>query len=201
MATETMEAMAMQIRNRTHWRTADLKAILSKVARQELNDTDRQRYQRKHLRVDIVYSRGAHSGCAWLKSTRMRLRLPKAFVNAVEFAWLCEHELAHVRGQEHRQMAGDVMHFTERARARYAWAASMPIRTVEVKRAVRPAPDAKLAHAQRMLKVAETRRKRAVTLERKWVAKVRYYEKRSVEALQKAAGSSCGQEDSASIAP
>lgn len=189
-----MEATTtMQITNTTHWRTKDLRAILSRVARQELNDTDRQRFQRKHLRVAIAYSKYHHSGCAWLKSTRMRLTIPKAFVNAVEFAWLCEHELAHVRGQQHSQMAGDVMHFTERARARYAWAASMPIRKVEVKRAVRPAPDAKLAHAQAMLSKAETRRKRAVTLERKWVAKVRYYEKRSVEALQKAAGSSCGQ--------
>jgi hypothetical protein len=43
----------------------------------------------------------------------------------------------------------------------------------------------KTLHAKQMLKRAETRRKRAVTIEKKWRQKVRYYErKESALAIQ-----------------
>ena len=45
-------------------------------------------------------------------------------------------------------------------------------------RKARPAPDAKLAHCERMLKAAMTREKRATTLRKKWEAKVKYYSKK-----------------------
>ena len=168
----------MKLHNSTHWQTRDLRAILLRVAADELADTDRQRWQQRNLNVTVVYSRGHHSGCAWLKSTSMRLMLPKAVVHPVEFAWLCAHELAHIRGQRHDQMTGDVMHFTPSARARYAWATDYPIRRRETQTAQRPGDEQKHQHAIGRLALAVTRRKRAATIERKWQRRVRYYERK-----------------------
>lgn len=168
----------MRVENRTHWQTRDLKAIMTRVAAEELNDNDRQRWQRKHLRVHVVYSRGAHSGCAYLKSTWAKVRIPKSGVDPVEFAWLCAHEFAHVRGQEHRNMSRHVMYFTPEAKAAYAWAAAMPIRQNAPAPIAQPTDEGKYQHVVKMLTLAQTRRKRAVTIERKWQQKARYYEKK-----------------------
>lgn len=167
----------MKIDNRTHWSTRDLRRILTRVAMEELSDTRQQQHQRRHLHVTIVYSRrvGRHSGCAWLKGTSARLCIPKAGVNPVEFAWLAAHEFSHTRGQEHAQMTGDVLYFTAKAQATYAWAAAFPIRRVVPKRSPRPGDEQKHQHAVTMLARATTRRKRAATLERKWQKRVRYY--------------------------
>lgn len=197
----------MKLINRTRWRTNDLKRIASRVAREELNDTPRQRRQRKDLEVEIVYSAsGRHTGCAYLRGAYARIRLPRPRPlperlktrlltegradtiarfedyhkpDPVTLAWLFAHEFAHVRGQRHATMTGDVMRCTNTARARYVWAAELPIRLKTEK----PKPTsvdrvgARFTHARVMLAKAETRRKRAVTIEKKWRAKVRYYER------------------------
>jgi hypothetical protein len=53
----------------------------------------------------------------------------------------------------------------------------MPLERVEKKSKVKPV-GVKLAHAQKMLKAAMTREKRATTLRKKWAAKVKYYTKK-----------------------
>lgn len=164
----------MTLQNATHWDTRSLRAIIARVAAEELNDTPRQREQRRRLRVRIVYTRQAWglSGCAYVKGTHATLCLHKHVVaiDPVEFAWLCAHEFAHTRGMQHPQMPAWLMHFRDSSRERYAWAAAFPI----VRKAERPAPspeaqlDAKLANIRKRLALAETRVKRATTILKKW---------------------------------
>ena len=112
----------------------------------------------------------------------MNVRLPKnpALVCKTDFAKVTAHELAHTRGMTHAQMRGN-SHYRRIGswRKHYAWAETLPLDVKETKRKLKPAVDAKLAHAQKMLKLAETRQKRATTLLKKWAIKVRYYERRA----------------------
>lgn len=188
----------MRIVNKTHWSTRDMRRIMTRVAREELNDTDAHRALRKQLVVTVVYSRsGSMSGCAWRGRPVARICVQKRVkcwsesrgdyeakaLNSVEFAWLCAHEFAHVRGQRHRTMNRNVMYFTNKAHEMYEWAREFPIHRVEPKTKTREEKrDAKLLHAQRMLARAETRAKRAATLLRKWRQKVKYYERQQVLA-------------------
>jgi hypothetical protein len=183
----------MTIDNRTHWSTADLKRIIARVAREELNDTPRQKYQRKHLRARIVYTHGPWvSGCAYLRGTSATLRLPKTNASPREFAWLVAHELAHVRGVKHAQMPGWLMHYTEGSRERYQWANALGIGVEPKVVKVKPTTDAKLAHVRAMLAKAQTRVKRATTIQKKWQARERYYLNKLTASLVEAAGSSEG---------
>lgn len=172
----------MKVHNRTHWATASLRAIITRVAREELSATANHRWRLKHLNVHVRYSRrkGNHTGCAWLKGTSATLRIPKAGVDSVEFAWLCAHEFSHTRGMHHRQMPEDLKYFTAAAKAQYAWAAGFPIVRKAAPR--KPTADerltAKHTHVLAKLKRAESRLKRAATIARKWRQKARYYEQK-----------------------
>lgn len=185
----------MKITNTTHWRTDHLRAILQKAA-----DLELEPFQRKQLVVRIIYSRraGRVSGHARLGNPKARwmalpvtLRIPKDRVDPRAFAWLACHEFAHSRGMQHRNMPawyrwGGLGH------PRYAFAEGLPIEWPQPK--AKPAKDqvlaGKLAHAQAMLKAADTRLKRATTIRRKWAKRVAYYQKAvdTQDGLKMAAG-------------
>lgn len=181
----------MTIYNHTHWSTADLKRIITRVAREELNDTPRQKYQRKHMQVEVVYSRGPrHTGYAYIRGTQARLRVPKTNLSPRLFAWLCAHEFAHLRGMRHPQMPEWLMHYGDSSKARYEWATPLGVGVEPKKVKVKPTVDAKLAHVVAMKAKAVTRVKRATTILRKWQAKERYYLKQMTVATPLAAGDS-----------
>lgn len=185
----------MKITNTTHWRTDHLRAILQPAAELELDPADRKR-----LVVRIVYSRqpGRVSGRARLGGRHVSrlvpltvlLRIPRDSVDPRDFAWLACHEFAHSRGQRHRGMAA-WYRWGWQNHQRYAFAEGRPIERPQPK----PKPTweavrlAKLAHAQAMLKAADTRLKRATTIHRKWKRRVAYYQKQLEHvALPDAAG-------------
>lgn len=181
----------MRFTNKTHWDTQSLRAIATRVAAEELSDTERQRRQRRHLTARVVYTRQRHglSGCAYIRGIDATLRLHKLGpIDSVEFAWLCAHEFAHIRGMRHPQMPEWLMHFTDSARARFAWAADYSI----VRKATKPAPtpeqkaDAKLVNIRTRLAQARTRAKRATTILRKWERR----ERDTMRRLDVAAGRS-----------
>lgn len=188
----------MKITNTTHWRSDHLRAILQKAAELELEP-----FQRKQLVVRIIYSRrpGRVSGHArygnpkapWM-ALPVTLRIPKDKVDPRAFAWLACHEFAHSRGMRHRNMPawyrwGGVGH------SRYAFAEGLPIELPQTK--AKPTWEgkrqAKLAHAQAMLKAADTRLKRATTIRRKWKQRVDYYQKQLAHVLPAAAAQGGGQ--------
>jgi len=181
----------MKNKNATHWSTADLRRIAARVAAQELSDSDRQAWQRRHLHVQIGYTRRAAVLCgrATLRGTWARLNVPREAVDPVRFAWLCAHEFSHTRGLVHARFPGWLMYFTDESAARYSWAAALPIRAKAVPAAPTAAATAARAHAHalQMFRKAQARQKRAATIARKWARRVRYYERKAAAASAPAA--------------
>lgn len=101
----------MLITNETHWRTDQLKAIIQQVSLTALEGFEKRK---KRLKITIVYSRkGGYHGCVnGLGGTTMTLRIPKEEVDKPQFAWLVDHEMGHVRGQDHRQMTQAEMYWS-----------------------------------------------------------------------------------------
>lgn len=173
----------MTITNRTNYVTADLRAIVARVAQDELADHPDKR---KALRVEVVHAHGPGpgvSGVAWKRACRVRLRIPKTNADPVLFAWLAAHELAHVRGMGHRRMPTSLNHFTAASRAAWGWAAAFPLRqAAPVQKSALAAYQARLAHIQTMLRKADTRLKRATTIRAKWARKLALAQKRLAQA-------------------
>jgi hypothetical protein len=174
------------ITNGTPYRSADLRAILSRVAADELAD---QPMKRKRLTVVLVRSRGTCSGVAWKRSCHVRIRVPGRNLDPVLFAWLAAHEFAHVRGMGHARMPTYLRHWITRSRELWAWAAAYPIRLADT-----PAVPSRSAlalarararrdHAWAMLQKADTRLKRATTIQRAWARKLRDAERRLADVL------------------
>jgi predicted metal-dependent hydrolase len=110
----------------------------------------------------------------------MKVRLSKRTPDKVDFAMVIAHELAHTRGARDEYMMRHSARYGRFGSYRqiYAWANELPLEVRPKVTTTRPAPDAKLAHCQRMLKAALTREKRATTLRKKWETRVRYYAKK-----------------------
>ena len=172
----------MTITNATNYQTADLRAIVARVAADELADHSDKR---KALRVEVVYGRGrvGVSGVAWRRACRVRLRVPKDGVSPVLFAWLAAHEIAHVRGMGHRRMPAYLNNFTDTSRERWGWAYALPIRqAVPAPKSALAAYQARLDHVQTMLRKADTRLKRAATIRTKWARRLALAQKRLAQA-------------------
>ena len=171
--------MKIQLINKTHYRDDHIRAFLARGIKEERSDLCK--HGARAMKVYVVYTRRATtSGCAYLNSHWMKVRLPKQNPDRVSFAHTIFHELAHTRGLTHDRMKCATYGYVNGWRERYAWANELPLERKPAKLKVRPAPDAKLEHCKRMLKAATTREKRATTLRKKWEAKVRYYTKRIV---------------------
>ena len=179
----------MKITNRTHWQTAQLRAIISRVAQDELDPP-----HRKRLRAEVTYNKargqgGCCSGWAPYHGNFVRLMVPSDTVDRVDFAHLVAHEMAHSRGLHHRDMK--TRRYSRKAegwREYYAWAAELPLERKALK--AKPAPmersTAKLVHALAQLRRWESKVKRASTGARKWRGKVRYYQKQQAVAAMRA---------------
>lgn len=153
----------MKIINKTHWRKDDLRAIFSRVAKEELEPA-----ARKALQISVRYSRGGITGYAWYYSNRMVIRVGSKSVDPQSLAKVAAHEMAHTRGVRHKDMNCTRYGYVPGWREFYAWAKDMPIE----KRAAKTAPsrDAKrlkkldaaavaVKNWTRKLKLAETKLK------------------------------------------
>lgn len=163
----------MKIINKTHYLTKDLRAILSRVAQEELETP-----KRKRLRVEVRYTRGhGCSGFAWIGGASCVVRISKHHPEPDAFAKVAAHEYAHLRGMSHVNMPPRYKWGSPTWRERYAWANALGIHRKPKIVKARPSSNDKLSHAQRSLARALTRQKRATTIAAKWKAKVRYYER------------------------
>ena len=173
--------MKIALTNLTHWQDAHIKAFILQAAREERPDLCKR--GAPALRVRVVYTRrngsSYSSGHAYLHSNTMCVRLSKHTPDKIDFAHTVAHELAHTRGVGHAAMRGTAQYRRVGSyRTIYAWAEQLPLE-VKPKKVTKVTPDAKLAHAQKMLKAALTREKRATTLRKKWEAKLKYYSKKA----------------------
>lgn len=175
--------MKINLVNKTHWRDDHIKAFIQRIAKDERPDLCKR--GGKTLTCKVVYTRNrgcGSSGYAYYHSNLMTVRLPKQNPDKVDFAHVIAHELAHTRGVRHRDMTGlSRYQRVGRYREIYAWADQLPLEITPKKVKAKPTTDAKLLHAEKMLKAAMTREKRAVTLRKKWESKVKYYAKKVAE--------------------
>lgn len=167
----------MKIINKTHWQTAHLRAFVSRLAAEELNQLQRDR-----LRITFVYTRRAGSSyssgyCIGYREI-VKVRLSKHTPDKIDFAQCIAHELAHARGMHHASMRGDPRYDRmPRTKEIYSWALALPLEARETRKKPKPGPDAKLKHAQKMLVINERKLKRFTTICKTWRRKVRYYER------------------------
>jgi len=173
--------MEVKIENATPYETDDLRALIRATLRAVGYDMSRSRFV---LRVEVVNARSAHvSGRASLGDNRvhhglwMKLRLPKP-AKWTPSTWqrivaLTIHECMHLVGSRHKDMT-EAQRFATLPLP--AWAKGLTLRvaeTVPVVEAKAAARSNRLAHANQMLRRAETRAKRAATILAKWKRRVR----------------------------
>jgi hypothetical protein len=168
----------IEIENRTHWRTADLRRFAVRAA----NDVF-EPGEKPLLRLRVVYGRKYVTGCAGIGGIRSTIRIPKREVDRRALALVLVHEFGHNRGLEHRQMHGSRWDWVADWRERYAWGETLPLEPRPVKRRERVTGIA-LAESRRekvaaLLQSWQRRLKRAQTAVRKCQRRLRYYDKRT----------------------
>jgi hypothetical protein len=164
--------MKLVIKNKTHWRTRDLRRFMLRCMKQE---------GLARAEVTVTYNRqvrGACSGRAWLHSPYARIMVPSQEIDRADLAQTIAHEFGHCMGLTHADMRDDSRYRRVGGwRERYAWANELPLEKVAPKQKPRPTADVKLAHAQAMLQAWRSKLKRTHTHLKKWERKVRYYER------------------------
>jgi hypothetical protein len=186
----------MKIHNLTPFSTERLRVIAQRVIEAELEPETRKGItvhfvpNRSHkneayrARRDGFGRRAIDSVPAGLRYNQAIVRMPiqAAVRNPVHYAkqtaMLLAHEFAEMRGLSHESMRNAPGRYFFRGNwdQFYAWAGSLPLELTP--RKVKSGPDAKLAHVERMLRLATTREKRAKTIRQKWQRKQSYYVKK-----------------------
>jgi len=164
----------MKLINKTQWQTRDLRAIISRVAKDELEPA-----KRKHVTFTVVYGhRGGSSGYATIGGYNAKIRIAAEDPDLIDFAYTTGHECGHLRGLRH----GADMHCARYSRkhgdhrAFYSWAAELPLRKkapITKKRVVD-----KYAKTIYALARWQTKLKRAKTAIRKLERRKAYYTRR-----------------------
>jgi predicted SprT family Zn-dependent metalloprotease len=166
----------VKIENKTHWRTDHLRAFISRIAKEELGAE-----ARKRLHITVVYNRakdkGYVTGCAFLGGSRAWIKVPSGEVDKIDLAHVIAHELAHIRGMQHRQMTHNPQYSRVGDwRSRYAWALDMPLEKAQPK----PKQDVQVKRYEAVLAQErrwQTKLKRAQTALKKLRPKLRRYER------------------------
>ena len=172
----------MRIINETSYRTDQLRALIVRVAQDELSA-----HQKKILRVKVVYARAgqrklghAFYGTVYSQVLSMTLYLDRdcAHEHLRKLALIIAHEMAHCRGMRHREMRGNRYHWVDGWAERYAYAQSFPLEQQVKPSVMKPGDAEKHAHALTMMQQWTSRAKKASTLLKKWARKARYYERK-----------------------
>jgi hypothetical protein len=194
----------MRIENRTPWKTEHLRAIASRVL-----DEVAPKYKREAL-IEFVPARGHRvTGYAYqhrvypsAKDRRIawytKIRVPGPLYTVLDedghvttygsrqeiVARVIAHETGHWKGFSNRELHGSSVHDTRSSRARFAWAADMPLEPTEKKTVPIDLREARrVRDYQSKCREWETKIKRSQTALTKWRRRLALAESR----LQKAA--------------
>ena len=161
----------MKIENQTHWSTAHLRALVMRVALEELDAAGRRRlvvrvqYRRRNSRVR---GRGSYGHGAGVRAGgRMWLFLEREDpIDRVLLAHTIAHECGHLRGLRHPAMKGARYGYADGWQERYAWAETLPL-------ARQPAPP-KLSRVEALTERRTTRLTRALTALARWERRAKH---------------------------
>ena len=173
----------MKIKNETHWRTKDLRAFATRVARLELKPDHAKRYT-----VHVNYGgRGEScSGHAYCNSNACYVHVSSVSIDRIDFAYVLAHEMAHSRGLRHKDINGLSRYDrVGKYRERYAWADNLPLekKIAKPKKTTAEKADLKIVNCFEKINTWGTKAKRANNAIRKWKRKLKYYEKRKAAIL------------------
>ena len=118
----------LYIHNHTHWRTADLRRIAMRVAKDILS----HRMPFPFVKLEIAYNRqknGKCSGWAYLGHLPARITIPRDSIDRADLALCMAHEMAHAcLGLDHPQMKGLASYSRIGSwRMLYEWAEGLPL--------------------------------------------------------------------------
>jgi len=172
----------IKITNNTVYQTRHLRAFITRVAKQVLDD-DKKHY----LSVTIDHTRGragGSSGRAGINGNWLTVRLSKdpKYVSKVDFASVIAHELGHVIGLRHHQMHNGWWSRGEFNSKMFSWAEDLPLELQPVHHKPRVVglerSKSQLEHAQKKVKEWESKIKRNQTSLKTWKRKANYYTNR-----------------------
>jgi hypothetical protein len=194
----------MRINNVTPFDTEVLRKIAQEVAERELDPDQRagitvhftvaksRRAESREARRDGFYRRAQGKVPPRLKFNQaiVIIRQHRAAHDPKLYAMYAAHDLAHefaeMRGLHHEQMKTPRYMYRAGWTDWYAWAEQYPL-TFKAKPMKRSREDTigdKLEHAEDRLKNAQRKERLAVTIRKKWQAKVRHYQKELAKATQ-----------------
>lgn len=119
------------IDNQTHWRTADLRRIVVRVARDTLPPGALPRFAvRFNFTRPGTATHGGSSGHAPVPGYKATVSIDPRRPDRVDVAMVVAHEIAHLRGLRHADMLGNprwyrIAHW----RSIYRWALDIPLRS------------------------------------------------------------------------
>lgn len=134
--------------------------------------------------VIVNYGRGnwGYTGsCASLYNGWIQIHLPRSHVEIKTLAKVFIHEMGHNLGLRHKEMVSQWNIVLESFPREWKDKHLYPIIKEKKKLTTNELQRERYQHAQKMLTKAQTRFKRAKTIERKWKEKVKYYESVFVE--------------------
>jgi hypothetical protein len=178
------------IKNKTRYRTDDLRWFVTRAGQMALDDHEKSR-----VVVTITYRRplraAGSSGCATIGGTSCVVRVPKKGMDAfdrIDFARVLVHEFGHVRGLGHDTMRGAGLYRRgiEGSDELYRWAGAREVRVRPPKtKLVLRGPERtekKLRSLAARQERWETKLRRAQNALKKLHRQRRYHEKRLAAA-------------------
>mgnify|MGYP001617400304 CR=1 FL=1 len=173
----------MKIKNVTHWRSDHLRAIVARVAQDEVEPRKRAGFT-----VRVKYNRGGSSrascsGHAAYYGSSITVMVPSGAVDRADLAMVMAHEFAHARGMRHNVMGGSRYNRVGDWRVRYGGAEALPLERKPVKAKVPVSGEWKAEQILQRLKRWLTKKKRAETAIGKLRRRLKHYEKKSERLL------------------
>ena len=161
------------LNNRTHWSSRDLRQFVY-FGLQDKGVIDQADNQQWTIVIMYGRSRGDITGVAWPRLYKIQLNIPKATIPMVRLGQVFEHEIDHMLGLNHRDMAP---HFE----LEVPWVEGEVIRraTAQRKPARQECSKKKENRCRVLLTTWERKLKQAERKVRKYRGKVRYYDKKN----------------------
>lgn len=181
----------MKIKNKTRWRTDQLRAIIHRVAKNEMVSLAGAVFTIVKRHQSNRWSPNYAGGCAYYRMpplVTIKMPDPGYGINKAELAKVIAHELAHCQGVRHNGMPKNGSYrWGGDWKTLYAWADAMPLEAAPEPIKIIPTKqeviEKKRKHAEGKMEIWHHKMGIAKSRFRKWERKMVYYNRQ----LEKAA--------------